>query len=99
MVLSRFAPYSSHNSLENFPHLKQTTSVSDYIQQFEELMGLMQMDYPRLTEPYFVSSFITGLRDGIKHCLIPHSPQTLCESYWKSKELREVYLAQEIIAH
>jgi hypothetical protein len=47
-------------------------------------MVLMQMDYPRLIEPYFISSFIVGFKEGIKHYLIPH---TLCEIYWKAKEL------------
>jgi hypothetical protein len=36
-------------------------------------MAFMQMEYPGLTEPCFVSSFIAGLREGIKH-IIPHNP-------------------------
>jgi hypothetical protein len=56
--------YSSHSSVENFHHLKQTTSVSEYIQKFEELMTLMQMEHPRLIEQYFISSFIAGLNSG-----------------------------------
>jgi hypothetical protein len=55
--------------------------VTKYIQKFEEMMGLMQMDYPGLNEQYFISNFIAGLREGIKHYLIPHNPQTLCETY------------------
>jgi hypothetical protein len=39
-------------------------------------MALIQMDYPGLNEAYFVSNFIVGLRDGIKHCLIPHCHTT-----------------------
>jgi hypothetical protein len=62
MVSNRFFLISAHSSLENFHHLKQTTSVTDYIQKFEEMMSLIQMDYPTLTEPYFVSSFIAGLK-------------------------------------
>jgi hypothetical protein len=53
------------------------------------MMALMQLDYPGLSESYFVSSFIVGLKDGIKHYLIPHSPQTLCDTYWKAKELEK----------
>jgi hypothetical protein len=52
-------------------------------------MSLIQMYYPGLTESYFVSSFITVLKDGIKHYLIPHSPQSLCDAYWKAKELEK----------
>lgn len=50
------------------------------------MISLMQMDYPMLKEPYFVSSFITGLKKGIKHYLIP---QYLCDTYWKAKELEK----------
>jgi hypothetical protein len=85
MLSNRFSPHSAHTSLENFHHIKQTTFVADYIQRFEETMALMQMDYPNLSEPYFVSSFIAGLREGIKHYLIPHNPQNLCDAYWKAK--------------
>jgi hypothetical protein len=54
-------------------------------------MALMQMEYPGLTEPYFVNNFIAGLREGIKHYIIPHIPQTLCDTYWKVKELEKVF--------
>jgi hypothetical protein len=89
MLTNIFSAHSSHTSLELFHHLKQTTSVSDYIQKFEEMMALMQIEYPGLTEAYFVCSFIAGLREGIKYYLIPHSPKTLCDTYWKARELEK----------
>jgi hypothetical protein len=69
--------------------------VAEYIQRFEEAMSLMQMDYPGLSEPYFISSFIAGLKEGIKYYLIPHNPQTLCETYWKAKELEKGILLKK----
>jgi cytochrome c biogenesis protein ResB len=81
MLLDKFPMQSTYTSLENFHHIKQNTYVADYIQRFEEVMSLMQMEYPNLSEPYFVSSFIAGLRDGIQHYLIPHNPQNLSEAY------------------
>jgi hypothetical protein len=95
MLSNIFSPHSAHASLENFHHIKQTTSITNYIQRFEETMDLMQMDYPNLSEPYFVSSFIADLREGIKHYLIPHSPQNLCDAYWKAKELEKGILAKK----
>jgi hypothetical protein len=62
--------------------------------KFEEMMALMQMDYPELIEPYFVNSFIAGLKEGIKHYVIPHSPQSLCDVYWKAKELEKDILVK-----
>jgi hypothetical protein len=69
-------------------------------------MALMQMEYPNIPdswlemeqemeEPYYVSSFIAGFREGIKHYLIPHNPQSLCETYWKAKELEKCILVKK----
>jgi hypothetical protein len=81
MVFRRFSRHNSHSSLERFHHLKQSSLVADYIQKFEELMALMRMEHPGLTEQYFISNFIAGLKDGNKHYLVPHSPQTLSDTY------------------
>jgi hypothetical protein len=96
MITNRFSTPSSHTSVENFHHLKQTTSITDYIQKFEELMTLMQMEHPRLNEQYFISSFIAGFKNGIKHYLIPHNPETLCDTYWKAKELEKRHSHQKV---
>jgi hypothetical protein len=80
MVFNMFSIHSSNSSLEHFHHLKQTSSFLEYIHKFEELMTLMQMDYPGLTEQYFISSFIAGLKEWIKHYIMPHSPQTLLDT-------------------
>jgi hypothetical protein len=95
VLSNRFSPHSAHASLEKFQHLKQQTSVAEYIHRFEEMMVLKQIDYLGLTEPYFISSFIVGLKEGIKHYLIPHNPQTLCETYWKAKELEKGILVNK----
>jgi hypothetical protein len=58
-------------------------------------MALMQMDYSNFNEAYFISSFIIGLRDGIKHYIIPHSPQSLSNTYWKAKELEKGILQKK----
>jgi hypothetical protein len=58
-------------------------------------MALMQIEYPNLPEPHYVSSFIAGLKEGIEHYLIPHSSQSLCETYWKTKELEKNILVNK----
>jgi hypothetical protein len=40
--------------------------VDNYIERFEELRSLMNALDPYLTESYYVSSFICGLKDDIK---------------------------------
>jgi hypothetical protein len=99
LVTNRFSTHCAHSSLESFHHMKQTASVSEYIQKFEELMSFMQMDYLGFNEAYFVSSFIAGLRECIKHYLIPHCPQTLSDAYWKTKELEKGILVKKSLLH
>jgi hypothetical protein len=82
MVFCKFSSHNPHSSLEHFHHLRQSSSVNKYIQRFEELMALMQMEHPGLIEQYFISSFMAGLKDGIKHYLVPHNRQTLSDTYW-----------------
>jgi hypothetical protein len=60
------------------------------------MMALIQMDYPLRNEPYFVSSFIAGLTEGIKHYLISNNPLTLCDTYWKTKELEKGIMIKKI---
>jgi hypothetical protein len=95
MVSNRFSLHSAHSSLETFHHIKQTTTVIEYIQKFEELMVMMQLDYPGLNEAYFINSFIAGMKEGIKHYLISHSPNTLCDTYWKAKEFENGILVKK----
>jgi hypothetical protein len=48
-------------------------------------MSLMQMDYPGLTNDYYISSFIIEYRDEIKHYLILHSPKHCVKHIGKPK--------------
>jgi hypothetical protein len=87
----------THSSVEQFHHPKQQTSVTDYIQKFEEPVVLMQMQHPRLTDQYYISSFIADFKEGIKYYLVPHSPQTLSDTYWQAKELKKGILVKKIL--
>jgi hypothetical protein len=52
--------------VEEFNKLIQDRSVDDYIERFEELRSLMNALNPSLTESYYISSFISGLKEDIK---------------------------------
>jgi len=95
MVCDRFAQHSTYDIVEQFHYLKQVTSVDQYIEQFEKFMALVQREHSLLDQTYYLKSFIAGLKDGIKHYLKPHSPQTLCEAYWKAKELEKGLLSRK----
>jgi hypothetical protein len=62
-------------------------------------MALMKMQHPGLTEQYFISSFIAGLKEGIKHYLVLHNPQTLSDTYWQAKELEKGILVKKTLMH
>jgi len=52
--------------VEEFNKLKQEGAVEDYLIRFEELKSLLTLSYPTLDEPYFVSSFISSLKDELR---------------------------------
>ena len=60
---------SREDSVEEFNKLTQEKSVDDYIERFEELKSLMSALNPALSESYYVSSFISGLKEDIKPML------------------------------
>jgi hypothetical protein len=99
MVLDRFSPVSHYGVVEQFNQTKQVSSVNDYILIFEEQMGIMQRAHPQMTESYYVQAFIVGLKDIIKHYLIPHNPISLIDCYWKARELEKGNLAKKTFAY
>lgn len=72
MVGDRFNEISSSEVIGQFHNLKQAGSVQEYVDKFEELMGIIRRDNPSLTEHYFISNFVSGLKDYIQHHLQCH---------------------------
>ena len=79
--------------MEQFHHLKQTSSVSSYIDTFEEYMIQMRRDHPYLTEHFFLLRFISGLKDSVKHLVKSHQPATLKAAYWQARQQEQAYLS------
>ncbi|KAE8696106.1 hypothetical protein F3Y22_tig00110676pilonHSYRG00061 [Hibiscus syriacus] len=65
--------------VEEFTKLVQKGSVEEYQDRFEELQPHMLLQNPTLGEEFFVSLFISGLRDDIKHRVKALDPKTLSE--------------------
>ncbi|XP_027107729.1 uncharacterized protein [Coffea arabica] len=64
-----------------FHNLKQTGSVAEYQEKFAELRDLlMTMNYG-LTEDYFISSFLSGLKEEIRHVICKPKPETLIHAF------------------
>ncbi|KAL4363523.1 hypothetical protein GQ457_04G038370 [Hibiscus cannabinus] len=89
----RFCDKAYHDVIEEFNKLMQRSTVEEYQERFEELKPFMLQHNPHLEEGYFVSSFISGLKEDIKHRVRVHEPRVLADAYRKAK-LHE--LAMEI---
>ena len=89
MLGERFNETSNCDAVGQFHSLKKTLSVTEYVEKFEELMSLVKRDNPMLSETYFVSSFISGLKDYIQHHLQCYKPVTLSQAFWYAKRLEQ----------
>lgn len=65
-LCGRFGEKSVADVVEEFNKLRLEGLVEDYLKRFEELMALIWMAQPSLTEPYFVSSFFSGWKDELR---------------------------------
>ncbi|KAE8654131.1 Thioredoxin superfamily protein [Hibiscus syriacus] len=80
-----FSDRSFCDIVEEFTKLTQKGSVEDYQEKFEELQPYMLLQNPTLTEEFFVSLFISGLRDDIKHRVKALDPKNLSEAFKQAK--------------
>ncbi|KAL4378560.1 hypothetical protein GQ457_02G035680 [Hibiscus cannabinus] len=71
--------------VEEFNKLLQKGSVDDYQEKFEELKPYMLQHNPHLDEDYFVSSFVSGIKEEIKHRVRVHEPKSLKEASRQAK--------------
>jgi hypothetical protein len=71
--------------VEEFNKLLQDRGVKEYVERFEELKSLMNSLNPSLPESYYVSSFISGLREDINPMLKILRPTTLMQAFEQAK--------------
>jgi hypothetical protein len=93
LLLDRFPDAGAQESMDNFQHLKQMTTVNAYIDAFEEWMMRMKKDHPYLPENLFTLRFITGLKDTLKHVVITHKPPDLRSAFWYARQEEQAYLS------
>jgi len=74
---AHFRERTKANIVEEFNKLKQEGSVEDYQIRFEELRSLLNLSHPAPDEPYFVSSFISGLSDELRPTVKILQPATI----------------------
>ena len=71
--------------IEEFNKLKQEGSITEYQEKFEELGALMSNAQPTLTNQYFVSSFIRGLKDELRSVVKMMMPTTVRQAIEKAR--------------
>ena len=75
--------------MEEFNKLTQEKSVDDYIERFEELKLVMSTLNPALSEAYYVSSFISGLKEDIKPMLKILKPANVSMAFEQARWQQE----------
>lgn len=65
-VIKRFGEKGCIDEVEKFNKLQQLGSVLEYQERFEELRSLMICKDSKLSESYYISSFISGLKLTIR---------------------------------
>jgi Retrotransposon gag protein len=66
----RFSKGEGISSYEQMKMLVQQGSVREYMKQFEIIKARSQVEFPYLAENHYVTAFISGLREDIKHLVI-----------------------------
>ena len=89
MVGDRFNQVSEYEIIGQFHNLKQVGSVVDYVDIFEEMVSMVRRNNPALPDTYYISSFISGLKDYIQYHLQCYRPTTLSQAYWYAKRLEQ----------
>jgi hypothetical protein len=61
-------------------NLKQTSSVEEYKLQFDQLVCHILLYDHSISETMFVSHFLLGLKDEVRHSLEMHLPGTITQT-------------------
>lgn len=76
-VHDRFGREQHELVIRKLFHIRQTSSVQDYVDRFCELIDVL-VTYEHTTDPlYYTMKFIDGLRDDIKSVILVQRPSTL----------------------
>lgn len=81
LLIKRFEDKGVMDEIEVGVCFQQHGSVREYQEHFENLRTLMLIKNPRLPEDYFVSSFVSGLREDLKPTVRMMKPPSLLEAF------------------
>ncbi|CAL1382814.1 unnamed protein product [Linum trigynum] len=84
-LLHRFGNQEQLNVVAAFNQLRQTTTLSRYQEEFEDLRSRILRLNPDLNEYYFVMSFMGGLDDEIQPRVQVLNPPTLACAFYQAR--------------
>ncbi|XP_026410833.1 uncharacterized protein LOC113306062 [Papaver somniferum] len=84
-VNNRFQELGHDDIVGEFNKLSQVWTVLDYQESFEELKALMLAKNRHLTEEYFTSSFISGLKEELRMHVLMFSPKSLASAIYLAR--------------
>jgi hypothetical protein len=76
-VCARFERDQHNHLIRQFFHIKQTDSVSEYVDEFDSLMHQILAHDPLFNTSAIVNRFVDGLRSDIKTVVFIHRPLDL----------------------
>ncbi|KAG8363631.1 hypothetical protein BUALT_Bualt19G0042500 [Buddleja alternifolia] len=79
-LLDKFDDIDRELMIGDFNKIHQTSTVSHYIEQFEELKSYMLIFNKDFPDDYFIASFISGLRKDIKGSVMTLKPPNLLQA-------------------
>ncbi|KAL4576939.1 hypothetical protein LXL04_013040 [Taraxacum kok-saghyz] len=85
-LLQRFSGLEIQNPYEQLATLKQTSTIYDYIDDFEYLLSLI----PQLPESQSLGYFIAGLGDDVKKWVRLHRPKSRLDAMYLAKDVEEM---------
>jgi hypothetical protein len=76
-----FAEESTYDVVKIFHGLKQSGTVDQFIDSFENTVGTVRRENPEIPESYYIKSFVAGLQDYEQHHTQIQKPSSLIEAY------------------
>jgi hypothetical protein len=93
LILEKFGREHYQQLVRQFNTLKQTSSVTDYMQQFEDLMHQILAHNPAI-DALFFTQFLEGIKSEVKSAVVLHRPRDLDTAFSLATMQEELLEAQ-----
>lgn len=72
-VEAKFGTYDYQRAMTELMQLKQSSSVQEYHQEFDQIRYKLEMQNTQLGEMFFVAQFVNGLKEEIRNTVYSQS--------------------------